>query len=454
MQVLSGAGFNLIDTDRSALSCKLWRTKVKRLRVPDLLCLNCGARIEVRAKGQLGIIMSHSPRNPERAWDQGLRDNDLVASLLCTPIREGGWRVGGHVGLFRVADLRATVPLARLSSPKAASEGKETTLQWPSIVPTSAGRVEEVTRDKIVTRREGGGKQSYRLTRKHGGKSYRLHPHVQPGDRFGAGDRILASVVPALAAAVCPGGPYDFVSDLSSGERVAVFCAARALGTLPALKPASVTPLSAVMRSHEDRFVRLEAAGALVRLRVKAGADYLREVLAAGDERSGERMEAALLLGELTDKSAAEILLGTARATTNPSELRAASVWGLTNKPISSALASLTEAIADPDNTVALHALVALSRLVTETTLPSLLALLGDDPRRSAAVVKAIQLADPRPVGAVTTAVKGTPGKPRSWLIYLLACWGREVCQPILATEAPDLLPEVETFWPITTRTG
>jgi hypothetical protein len=90
---------------------------------------------------------------------------------------------------------------------------------------------------------------------------------------------------------------------------------------------------------------------------------------------------------------------------------------------------------------------VTLSRLVTEETLPRLLPLLGEDPRRSAAVVKAIQLAEQRPVVSVIRAVKGRTGKPRSWLIYLLACWGREVCQAMLTAHAPELLPEVELFW-------
>jgi hypothetical protein len=451
MRTLSSHGHNhnLIDTDRSALSCKIWRTKVKRLRVPDLLCLNCGVRIESRAKGELGIIMSHSPNNPERFWDQGLRDDDLVACLLCVPESQGSWRVGGHVALFRVADLRATAALAKLSDPKAASEGRETTLVWPSIVPNAAGQVEEVTPDTITIRRHGGRRHSYRLARNLAtGQPYKLHPHVKRDDQFGQGDRILASPVPALAPAVCPAGAtYDFVRDLSSADRVTVFCAAKALGALPGFKAASVPPLTAVLLNHDDRFVKLEAAGALVRLGVDAGVAYLRRVMAAGDDDIGERMEAALLLGELVAGPVVELLAEAARRTDNPGELRAAAVWGLANKPSPDSFAVLTEALTAAENILALHALVTLSRLVAEETLPQLLALLGEDKRRSAAVVKAIELAEQRPVVSVVQAIKRMSGKPRSWLLYLLACWGREVCQPVLTAHAPELLPEVELFW-------
>lgn len=115
-EVLRGGSFRLIDTDRTALSPKIWQTKVKRLRVPDLLCLSSGVRIESRAKGKLGIIMSHSENTPGRQWDDGLRDTDIVACIRCYPEGDVGWRAATHVGLFSVGDLRATRKYAKLST--------------------------------------------------------------------------------------------------------------------------------------------------------------------------------------------------------------------------------------------------------------------------------------------------------------------------------------------------
>ena len=49
-----------IELERYAMSNKVWQTKVKRLRLPDLLCVRCGLRVESRAKSKLKIMLSHS----------------------------------------------------------------------------------------------------------------------------------------------------------------------------------------------------------------------------------------------------------------------------------------------------------------------------------------------------------------------------------------------------------
>src|SRR5258708_34108094 len=72
---LAGTGHRPIELERGSLSYKIWKkVKIKRLRVPDLLCLQCGTRFEARAKRELEISMSHSLRTAERAWDRGLHD--------------------------------------------------------------------------------------------------------------------------------------------------------------------------------------------------------------------------------------------------------------------------------------------------------------------------------------------------------------------------------------------
>ena len=45
--------------------------------------MNTGLRVEVRAKMDLKIRMSDAPNNPDRVWDAGLRDDDLVAFITC-----------------------------------------------------------------------------------------------------------------------------------------------------------------------------------------------------------------------------------------------------------------------------------------------------------------------------------------------------------------------------------
>lgn len=53
---LNAYGHQVIELERYCTSNKIWATKIKRLRIPDLLCLRCGKRIESRAKSKLGII--------------------------------------------------------------------------------------------------------------------------------------------------------------------------------------------------------------------------------------------------------------------------------------------------------------------------------------------------------------------------------------------------------------
>lgn len=83
---LNRLGHDTIELEWYCTSNKIWSTKIKRLRIPDLLCLNCGKRIESRAKSKLGIIMSDAATNPDRRWFTGLRDNDLVAFINVTKI--------------------------------------------------------------------------------------------------------------------------------------------------------------------------------------------------------------------------------------------------------------------------------------------------------------------------------------------------------------------------------
>ena len=77
---LERQGHQPIELERGSMDYKIWKSiKIKRLRVPDRLCLKCGTRVEARAKTLLEISMSHSLSDPERGWDKGLT---LLASWV------------------------------------------------------------------------------------------------------------------------------------------------------------------------------------------------------------------------------------------------------------------------------------------------------------------------------------------------------------------------------------
>src|SRR2546428_13257344 len=81
---LKNQGHDPMELERGSMSFKIWKAiKTKRVRVPDILCLRCGHRVESRGKMKLEITMSHSTSNPERGWDAGLDDSDAIALVVC-----------------------------------------------------------------------------------------------------------------------------------------------------------------------------------------------------------------------------------------------------------------------------------------------------------------------------------------------------------------------------------
>ena len=140
MDRLRDRGFEPIELERYRGSNKIWTTKVKRLRLPDLLCVKTGMRVEVRAKTDLKIRMNDAPATPDRVWNAGLRDDDIVALITCFDGDDGPEPADDAV-YFTVGALRASVDRSRLGPPKSASEGAERDRTWPATVPTRDGTV-------------------------------------------------------------------------------------------------------------------------------------------------------------------------------------------------------------------------------------------------------------------------------------------------------------------------
>lgn len=70
-------GHQPIELERGSMNYKIWKKiKIKRIRVPDIICVDNGIRIESRAKSKLEITMSHSLNDPARGWDADLKNED------------------------------------------------------------------------------------------------------------------------------------------------------------------------------------------------------------------------------------------------------------------------------------------------------------------------------------------------------------------------------------------
>jgi hypothetical protein len=445
--ILSQGGFRIIELERYSSSNKIWATKIKRLRVPDLLCLDSGIRIECRAKADLKITMSHAVNNPDRAWDKGLRDNDIVAFIRCWPT-DGIWTASDRAALFRVGDMRSTWQLAKQERMKSASEGSEVRVTWPATVPNRAGKVLSVSPDSIRTQLASGRQQSYRLARESDSGRFNLIPHVKSDDTFGDGDTILASSLPLmLSPSASSVQRYDFFPDLESDSAESAYVAVKALGFLPELRAKSRSCLGGVVENSPDGRIRLEAAASLARLGFHEGWDSISRIVSDSDTASEYRMESALILAEMPDRRSIDLLKGLLEDTSNDSELRAAGAWGLADVSTDAESAGLVAHVHDTDEVVAVHAILALSRLIRPDNIEAVLQKVGEDARQSAGLVRATLLTRLDFVPDIVRLIRAGSEQRRQWLLYLLACRGRAACGEYLSDQAPELLTELDFFW-------
>lgn len=92
---LGQRGHTVVELERGSTDTKLWKAvKRKRVRIPDLVCTNCGLRVESRTKTAPDLSMSHTPGEEARAWDFGMVDRDLIAFPVCKAEGESYWSAG------------------------------------------------------------------------------------------------------------------------------------------------------------------------------------------------------------------------------------------------------------------------------------------------------------------------------------------------------------------------
>ena len=165
-------GHEMVELERGSLDTKLWKdVKRKRVRIPDLLCLKCGLRVESRAKAKAALTMSHSTGDADRVWDFGMVDSDCVAFPVCESTKKLFWGQGrlqrsasywhernwthwgllGKINYFLVSEFRA-IPFQKKAM-KGVTEGSETVIEWPATFSTRIGHVESVQGQKVAIRR-------------------------------------------------------------------------------------------------------------------------------------------------------------------------------------------------------------------------------------------------------------------------------------------------------------
>lgn len=266
MDDLARCGHMPIELERGSRSYKVWkRIKIKRLRMPDLLCVRCALRFESRGKATLQVSMSHSLSDPQRGWDSGLGDDDFVALVWCrrTGPRPTDFTAAQVIHYVRVADLRAAHAAGDtiVERPKGASEGFEARICWPSKIANAAAVVDEVSETRIsMLRRSDGRRLAVTLT----SRGVTLRPLVSPKDIVDQG-QILASVVGATSDLPCQRElPLAaFISRATSPQVTERYAAVKALRHFR--DPQIRSPLRGRMLDPDEHiYVRLEAASGLV----------------------------------------------------------------------------------------------------------------------------------------------------------------------------------------------
>ncbi len=380
---LHDAGFEPIELERYCTSNKIWATKVKRLRLPDLLCIRTGMRVEVRAKTDLKIRMSDAPSNPERVWDAGLRGNDVVALIACFDSDEGP-RPANHCNYFTVRALRESIGMSKLGPPKSASEGAERDRTWPSTVPKRDGKVLTATSDKITVQMHAATdrasrKQTYRLD----GKS----TYARSGSGFEEQSTIIAGAPTEVAdLTTYLDQTYEPLHHLDAESSVDRYAAVKALRFRNALDGRSVQKLEDLIEREEDDRVALEAAGTAAALGSELGQEVLLNYIWKNEDLAELRMEAVFILTELGSSLARDQLKC---VVSDPrfegDELRQAAVWGLGKAGFES-YEELLPFIDDEDEHVAIHAIASFASDCPAPVLELLVRdLVVENDRRAAA---------------------------------------------------------------------
>jgi len=355
-------GHNPVELERGSTGYKIWKSiKIKRVRVPDILCVNSGIRIESRAKTNFVISMSHSSADETRGWDFGLKDEDYVAIVVCEKIGEEpiDWIANDNVQYIRISDLRDALENNRViqEKPKGSQEGFESRLTWPSSVASSDGKVTEIS-NRIKFKRSSD-KRTISLALSKKGVS--LITCVTAGEEIRR-YQVLASVVPVLKEV--PTREIDtqsfYLNMLESTSISERYGAAKAFFFLAC--GFDVNPLvERINDSDEHIYVKLEAAAALARSDVPIGYDFIESVLSS--DYLEHRLEAVIILGELPSEQSGQLLIQVLSDNSQHEEIRGGAAWALGELNLKSTIRCLVSAFNEVSLPVRIEAARALKKM-------------------------------------------------------------------------------------------
>ncbi len=447
---LQRQGHKPIELERGSMDYKIWRNvKIKRLRVPDLLCLNCGTRVEARAKTQLEISMSHSLSDSERGWDKGLNDRDVVALSICTKTGEGptDWQANPLIQFVSAASLRKAFAEKQVvtEKPKGAGEGFELRVTWPSAVASSNGVVSAFTAERIQFKREADQRTiSLGLSK----RSIPLQPLVKVGDKILAG-QIIASVVPVTSALPCSANAAasNFVEMLASPAVADRYTAAKALSHLRN-SAASAVLAQKTTDDREHIYVRLEAAAGLARAGDSPGMEFIQQTLQG--QYLEHRLEAVIILGEIPTADSRNALTTVLLDQAQHPEIRAGAAWALGELQQPSSVDALVQVFLELAEPIRVEAARALRKITASTSadIAAKLPAAQDDQR--AGIAWAISRSGRVKVDALLPLL--VDDDARRWVAYILGTQDQQACIgqiEQLRRRDPEVYFAVTVLWKI-----
>lgn len=446
--VLQRQGHKPIELERGSMNYKIWKKiKIKRIRVPDILCVDNGIRVESRAKTKLEISMSHSSSDPDRGWDFGMKETDYVAIVICE--KNGSepvdWIADNLVQFISIKALREAEKEQKVIfvKPKGAEEGFEARINWPACIATSKGEIIEI--DKTIKYRTEEGRIKWvGLTK--GGK--RLSPLVKIGDKVQP-NQILASVV--NISQTIPDTIVNsnfFLANLSSLILSERYAAAKALSYFNEKKVIS-SLLNKLTDKDEHIYVKLEVAASLCRL----GADgytFIRECLK--DTYLQNILEAVIVLAEIKTDTANKILCNVLLDESFDPEIRAGAAWGLGEQQNKSALTSLIASFNSIDKNVKIEAARALGKLTSNYSNEILSAFNIATPNEMPGIAWALTKSNSINIYHFLDNLNSL--EARQWISYIIGMQGEEkYISEIerLKNKDPEVYFAVTLLWKITT---
>ncbi|RST19112.1 hypothetical protein E2C00_20960 [Streptomyces sp. WAC05374] len=432
-------GHNIIELERYAKANKVWQTKVKRMRLPDLMCVTCGRRFESKGKTKLEIKLSDSTL-PGRSWrDGGMRLDDVFA-FARVDMKTSPVSVSNLVYVTR-RSLENALESSKEGNRKSVSEGSEMDRRWPMWAPDYSGEVLTVDHGvKKIRVTKGAGTYLY-----GSGSRWSAFYTLAAGTPFETGQPVAFCFRMADSITCAGDGSWSWQEDLLSTDddiRFPAVKAARFLGT----EQVEEILIRIAKDEANDWRIRLEAHASLAATR-PASVAALRTLAEGADSADEVRMEAVFSLSEIDTEEAADALYSVAGKTepSIPEEIRAAAAWGL-GAGARQAPSKLMRLVNDPSVLVATHAAAVMPTELPRTCLDELLDWLRADDLRQAATAAHL-LAERNLVAELVSALQTAPEGVRKLIILALGDTPREAVSGLLNELDAESRAGIATLW-------